>query len=458
MTNKLFFLFIIGIFSISVMAGPTKVGNGNDGFDLEGFDLVTSGKLIKTREMALIHIRSLNVSGIRGLGSLIPELENSKIYLTKKNINSKRLEELGAFHSGMEGFVYARTFSRSYAATRFFPAALGLDSKQLIALHIHEALHRALPKNAKDDEKKVTKITLALVSPETSHDNVLSVVKEVIPELFIASGEEIIKIHKHSKLKNPGRLKFTANKYASSTKRDFATGITLPMQNTYDIETQFFPFGESSYAAGFGIASSYIFTERNENYFGPLELTARLLLWSKRRYDFEFKLGTKLMSSSNSKVIDSLYGRDVILAGFEANKITNEFKLKFGLDLLGKSDYERILSNVATKYEVGPLLTLYGSAYYPWKKFEFGGQFNLLSLQSIRVSANNSTLLEKGRDQYFTAGPKIIYKYNSKYGMSLGGEYLFNSNKKQDEDNLRDLFGSAMGQWKWFFSFSILFY
>jgi hypothetical protein len=136
-------LLLIFLLTYLVFAGPTKVGNGDDGSDLEGFDLVTSGRLVESRLKAVELLKKLNIHGVPQLGALIPEVKNTKLYLTKRNINANRLKELGAFHSGEQKYVYARTFARPYAATRFFPAALKLDDSQLIALHIHEGLHRA---------------------------------------------------------------------------------------------------------------------------------------------------------------------------------------------------------------------------------------------------------------------------------------------------------------------------
>jgi len=71
------------------------------------------------------------------------------------------LEDEGPFHVNLMGKVYARTFPEPHAATRFFPAAAKLDSEQLQALHIHEALHRALPDSVREDEAVVSEITLA---------------------------------------------------------------------------------------------------------------------------------------------------------------------------------------------------------------------------------------------------------------------------------------------------------
>jgi hypothetical protein len=281
-------------------------------------------------------------------------------------------------------------------------------------------------------------------------------VKDTIPELFSTNSSEV-KINKNSKLQSPSSLEFSISKWASS-KRNFSNGVNLPLDRAYNVVAEFYPFGEKASATGFGISTSYLFTERKENYFGPLELTVRHLEWTERGYDFEFKGGVKLMSSSNSKVKDSIYGYDSFIAGVESNKITDEYKFRLGLDITTGKEFNRSLNNSSTLYNVGAIYELYGSIFIPWEQFEFGANASILSLSSLKASQNNTTLIDKERDQYFKAGPEIKYKYKNDFTFSFDGEYLFNSNLNANEDHLRDLFGNGMGQWKWSLKISKLFY
>lgn len=455
---KLMAMVLITFYSCVLYAGPSRVGNGDDGTDLEGFDLVTKGKLIETKKEALKLLEKLNTPGVAGLGNLIPELENSKIYLTKKNVSSERLEEMGAFHSGTEGLVYARTFPRSYAATRFFPAALNLSKNQLIALHIHEALHRALPESVREDEKVVTQITLAIISPEQTFDSIESVVKKSIPELSEKpKATQTLEVNKNSKLKSPSSLNLSFSKWGSSS-RDNTSSTALPLSHSFNVAAEFYPFGTTNNATGFGISSSYVHPKKTENYFGPLELSVRSLFWTERSYDIELKAGAQLMSSSNSKIIDSVYGRDFLFAGIEAIKVRDQYKLKFGLGVNGPSNYTRTINGQAENYKVGPLIDLSSSAVYIWKEFELGAHLNLLSLSSLKVERAGTQLLNKNRDQYFSAGPQMNYQIYSELGVNLSADYLFNSNNNASEDHIKDLFGNGLGQWKWTLGTEILFF
>src|SRR4051812_74496 len=67
--------------SLTVNAAVVRIGNGDEGSDLEGASELTSGKIVDARKDAVKLMRSLNVNAVRGLGALVPEVENDKLYL-----------------------------------------------------------------------------------------------------------------------------------------------------------------------------------------------------------------------------------------------------------------------------------------------------------------------------------------------------------------------------------------
>ncbi|RYZ73689.1 MAG: hypothetical protein EOP05_09850 [Proteobacteria bacterium] len=161
--------------SLSGNATTTKVGNGDDGADLEALTTIKSGPIWDSRKKAVELLERLNVTGVVGLGILIPELKASEMLMVESDARPT-VERAGSIEISEDSRqVYARTFAEPYAATRFFPAAAKLSTEQLVALHIHEALHRALPAEIREDENKVAHITLALTSPGASFDRVSSV-------------------------------------------------------------------------------------------------------------------------------------------------------------------------------------------------------------------------------------------------------------------------------------------
>ncbi len=160
-------------------AGPTRVGNGDDGSDLESGKKVTSGILIETRADAIARIAKLNAQNVPGLGRLLVEIEKSEIFYVAHDV--KPTAESGS--DGIERnstVVFARTFPEPVAPTRFFAAALTLEREQLIALHIHEALHRALPPDLRENETAVSQLTLSLSAPDSTHDRVQATMAKVL--------------------------------------------------------------------------------------------------------------------------------------------------------------------------------------------------------------------------------------------------------------------------------------
>src|SRR3954469_10111656 len=85
--------------ALNAHAAPTKVGNGDDGSDLEGVKEIRSGKIFDARQAALTLLKNLNVNGVRGLGTLIPELADSKLFLADKDVNAALNEDSAKFHA-----------------------------------------------------------------------------------------------------------------------------------------------------------------------------------------------------------------------------------------------------------------------------------------------------------------------------------------------------------------------
>jgi hypothetical protein len=52
------------LFSYTVHSAPTKVGNGDDGSDLEGFNEITKGSIVDAKKEAMKLLQSLNIYGV----------------------------------------------------------------------------------------------------------------------------------------------------------------------------------------------------------------------------------------------------------------------------------------------------------------------------------------------------------------------------------------------------------
>ncbi|MES2854206.1 MAG: hypothetical protein V4692_00005, partial [Bdellovibrionota bacterium] len=158
--------------SAASLASVTKVGNGDDGADLEKTSLITTGPIWKAQQDAAALLNKLYVAGVPGLGLLIAEVQRSELLMVA-NDSRPIGEYAGSFETSTDHKqVYARTFAEPYAATRFFPAAKKLSQDQLISLHIHEALHRSLPPDIRENEDVVMHLTLAIASPGATFDRI----------------------------------------------------------------------------------------------------------------------------------------------------------------------------------------------------------------------------------------------------------------------------------------------
>lgn len=178
MITRMVTLFLLSHLTI---AAPTELGNGNDGKDLLEFREVTEGIIFETRTEAVNFLSKINLRGIQGLGYLKDEVEKTKLLIARDGLTPQELLDLGAFKTGNNPVVYARTFPRPHAPTRFFPAAQELSRNQLVTLHIHEGLHRALPESIRTNEEIVEEITKVITTPNSTFEDIVAVMDEKLP-------------------------------------------------------------------------------------------------------------------------------------------------------------------------------------------------------------------------------------------------------------------------------------
>src|SRR5262245_41269243 len=88
---------ILASFAEISCGATTKVGNGDDGTDLEGFEEISSGPIVESRQKAAELLKKLDVHGISGLGLLIPEVEKAALYMAKRDVQANLDDDQGAF-------------------------------------------------------------------------------------------------------------------------------------------------------------------------------------------------------------------------------------------------------------------------------------------------------------------------------------------------------------------------
>lgn len=428
------FSFLALLFAgASALAAPTKVGNGDDGSDLEGFVPVTEGPFVASREEALKLLRTLHVEGVRGLGNLVPELKSSELYQAKETVNATLPEDQGTFHSNMTGQVYARTFARPHAATRFFPPASKLSEDQLVALHVHEALHRALPESVREDESVVAKITLAITAPGATHDQVRETAEALVPEPNAPAAAK------------PTRPEPSQVGYQIRQAVGPAGDSAFPrIKRLHSVYSYLYPFGGDETPFGMGLEASVVEEEGGVR-SGPLGLSARMRLWSSRGFEVDWLGRVALNTLSAKELVNSAFGRDIYTIGLSIKKnfgpayIENSLIYNFG----GSS--HRTIGRVEYEYN-------YGGVVNPLVRFGYQvGQLRLGAFGEIHLAdhfqlSGGNFRYDTGRYRIIAAGPEVVWMPGDHLVVGCAGRFLVASNKDTDLSNLGDLMGIGVGQ------------
>lgn len=449
--NSLKFIFLLsGFISTNLSAGPYKVGNGDIGADLSAFEEVHVGKLKKTQKMAAELLEKLNVKQLPAMELLTPEVEKSDLYLIKPELTEKRLKELGQWDENSGHHVYARTLARPHAATRFFRQALDLSDQKLIALHIHEGLHRALPKSIRENEKIVTKVTALLTAPDITFDSLKRELSKV--HSIFDVGSDAADMASSQKFM-PSYLKFGISEYTSPEENQ--ANRRLPICRRYRFGTMLYPFEDYNYLSviGFGFDTSVIeLNDDASNFFGPFSLTVRGKIWRLGKFDVSgFARGT-FNTFSAEKIEQSLEGRDYITLGLDFKKRKNKYYFHHGIEFLTESEVKS--SN--RKYLIGNIGKFWlKSGKQLNRHFTIGGRGELIYLDSFGVRGDGLNI-NKGGAQFLSIGPDVNYM-NKDYSIQFVGKYLLDTQEDDEYNYINDLFDNGQGQWQWTLNYKLKF-
>lgn len=433
--------------------GVTRVGNGDEGQDLERLHVVEGGILVETRDEALLLLQKLNVRGIPQLGRLVSEIEKSKILLAHQDVNPKFSFDQGFEKSSDGKFVYARTFAEPGADTRFFPAALTLSREQLVALHIHEGLHRALAPEFRENEELVSKITLAITARDSSYDRVFLIAKQDLS----------VKEEAMSKVTAPYSLPAgpTATTRIQSESRKVSPQLSRPsifsyefkvfsqddksvdrIHNIHSIKSFLYPFGEGDRAFGFGVELSYLRLNNDDN-LGPIEISARQRLFTVREFDVDaWARGS--FSSTNEELEKTQFGRDVYSIGLSATRLAPYFYVNNSLGLTFPSQAKQNLGGLSYQHRYGSILNLEMRAGARLGDFRIGGLLDLSLGNNYEVKGEGFNF-NSGRYRIFTLGPELAYE-NSNLRWGVSGGWLIDSTDGVDINFLGDLLARGAGR------------
>lgn len=436
------------------LAGPTRVGNGDDGGDLEAGVPVRSGVLVETRDEALVLLKKLNIASVEGLGLLIPELERSEMLLLDRNIDLSKtnatpearelaLEEaraIGAVNEKQQ-LVYARTFAEPHASTRFFPAALKLERRQLVALHIHEALHRALPETVRENEKVVSRLTLAITSSDTSFDRVRDTAAKEIPRASLRAEGEAYSAGERSSTVEYG--------YQSYFRPDTSKSLS-PVSSLHSLKSFTYPFG-ADVRLGVGLELTFVILPER-SYLGPVGLSGRYRLGTWRSSDVDVFASLHLNTLSDGEIKNTPMGRDTGTVGVAMRRDETHFRLENALYFTPGSEIKRSDTGTELTHKYGSVFGARISAVAKvpasaGTSYELGGNGEILLANSHEVQGG-TTSTSSGRLRVVTVGPELSY-LTGDLKFTLSGRFVIDSTKGASLDEIGDLMGHGVGQGSW---------
>lgn len=426
-------------------ASGTKVGNGNDGADLEKRQRVKSGILIESRDKAMAKLKSLNVNGIEHLGNLINEIEKSEIYLVSENKKAQHKFDRGMESSPDNNFVYARTFARPYAATRFFPAALMLSENQLIALHVHEGLHRALPPQVRENEEVVSKVTLSLTTPGATHDQVRQVVASNVtpytrPAKMASATQSSFLKQEDIKLEKPNTVSYGFKVFNPDPSSGFKA-----IDSLHSVKSYMHPFGRGNEAIGIGIELSYLKGEE-QSYMGPLGISGRMKLWTVRGFDVSAWGMASLTTLAEDEIDPSPMEADGVTLGLVARKEGKHFYIENSLGLTGERETEERLGHFVYKHEFGQVITAKVAAGTRIGEVDLGGFAELSLADPYKTTGPGlEGIPDSGRYRILSVGPDVGINFGD-LKWSFEGKYIIDSTPGFSLDYLGNLLGMGSGQ------------
>lgn len=440
---KRLFLVVI-LFPVLSWASPTKVGNGDDGADLEKLQKVESGILVTTRDKAFEILNNLNVRSVMGLGTLASELKQADLYIVQNNIQNPKDFDKGMETSEDGKMVYARTIAQPYSPVRFFPAALTLSEEQLVRLHIHEALHRALPENIREDESAVSEITLALTSPTANRDSIELVTARYLRPVkaeAVATQTAMISEEIAPKQKAPSLIRYSYQVFdMKSSEKDL-----YPVQSMHRLDSFLYPFGGPASSLGLGLTFSYL-SFGSENVSGPLQVSARRILSTVRGFDVEAYLQYSMYTVSGDILKNTPQSRDAGTLGLSIRKDTDRFYSENYISVTMGPDKEFNLGNVKYIQKYSPIITAKVGVGAKLNHFFIGAGLDLCVTEGSYVTSETESFSsDKERIYMYKFGPEAGFNYEH-FQWSVYGRMILDRNSKYSLSDFGDLMGQGAGQ------------
>jgi len=400
-------------------SATVKIGNSNTGGDLEKLTPIGDGPIKVAQMEALNLLEKLNTSGIPGLGNLKPEIEKSETLLAEPVVNALAQDDYRPDHLPSDGQLYARTLPEPYAPTRFFPIATLLSKEQLVKLHIHEALHRALPEKFRTDESVVAQLVLVITDPSATFDNVRAECERILPiqKKQISYRNDLF----------PSQIGYDLRQFSSASDDSFT------LKRAHILKSYLYPFGNEENTFGLGIEFQMI--EKNSDIeSGPLTLSFRWNAVTGRLFNVDFYGSASLNTLSFQELKNSPYGRDIFSLGITLRRELEYVYFENSLSVRSGGSARQTLGFVEYTYDFGTVLDPsihFGGITGP---FQYGANLSIFLSDHFSVSGG-SFPYEKGRFRVVTLGPEFSYRKDSLI-LTAAGRFILDSTKDADMGTL----------------------
>ncbi|HUP58369.1 MAG TPA: hypothetical protein VM598_13005, partial [Bdellovibrionota bacterium] len=334
-----------------------------------------------------------------------------------------------------------------------FPAARKLDQDQLVALLVHEGLHRALPPSVREDESKVAAITLAITSPGANQDGIRVAVLKHVPEAdlapvaAVAAGPapepEKYPIPEDAAIREPSLVGYSYSHFGQPTR-----AANFPITSMHTVKSYLYPFGSDRVPLGLGIEASLLGLKETTQ-SGPLGLSARLRLWSGRGFDVGIWGTTSLNMLSANELKNSPFGRDIGTVGISLRKDLSRFYVENFLGLSFNGSSTREIANVTYNYDYGKIINVSTHVGARIGKLHLGGYAELFLSDYFRISESGGSAFDpsfdSGRFRVLAAGPELSWREKG-FQVSLAGRYLVDATQGADFDFLGNIMGAGVAQ------------
>lgn len=443
---------------------PTKVGNGDDGTDLEELKEIKDGKIFETRTLAAEKVKKLNLSAVPHLSLLLPEIEKTQLFIAKKDVVSKLESDSGKLHSSSSGLVYARTFPEAHASTRFFPIAMTLSEDQLVALHIHEALHRSLPHSVRENENVVSQITLAITSPGSSFDRVRTKVVSLIPEpqntapdtkVIVDDTEEYLdeietsssapansqmKVEADGKKKNQIKLDYS---FVSFQQSEALAWNSFESMHVFGVGFSPAPYSGNKFSL---FLKTSVLESEDDSFAGVTHVLGgyRVLSEPEQDLDIDLLLALTFSPLTDEEFSTSFIARNLTSFGVNIDKRFSKVYTDFQIFLTSASDQTQKIGNISYEHSFGTTFQFSAGSGVQLGNFRLGMQGHFRHMKPIKVSGGAFST-ETGELNILSVGPEIAWEVGV-FRLQTSGQFIVKSKSDQSFDLLGDPLGAGSGK------------